>query len=117
MSARPPFDPSRSDGCSVPAPLRHLVPSLEEMCDLLRLECLTHDEAFYNGGTLLDFHAANAALYEAILPKLVLRYGEQHGAAWAMLWYGAVNLGWRHWGTGRTWDGRALWVEAGAEAP
>jgi hypothetical protein len=88
---------------------RRLVPDLEAMCLLCLPECLKHDEAYYNGGTLDDFHAANQAFYEGILPKI--------GERWATEWYGAVNsLGWSHWGTA-TWDGRAFWKDANLEAP
>lgn len=114
---KPPWDPALSDGCSVPKALRHLIPQLEEMCALLLDCCLVHDEAFYYGGTLQDFHDANQRLYEAILPKLITRYGARHGEAWAVLWYGAVNLGWSHWNSGRTWDGRIMWDQAGSESP
>ena len=107
--SRPPWDPAMSDGCSVPKILRDLVPDLEAMCALCRPECLEHDKAFYYGGTFEEFMQANERLYEGIKPKI----GEQ----WATLWYGGVQLaGWSHWGTGRTWDGRAMWQQP-VEAP
>ena len=107
--SRPPWDPSMSDGCSVPKILRDLVPELEAMCALCRPECLLHDEAFYYGGTFEEFMAANEKLYQGIKPKI----GEQ----WATLWYGAVQLGsWSSWTTGHRWDGRAFHQQA-VEAP
>jgi hypothetical protein len=107
---KPPWDPALSDGCSVPYFLRKVIPDLRAMCERCRPECLAHDEAYYNGGTIQDFHRANQAFYDGILPKI--------GVKWATEWYGAVNtLGWSHFGTGRTWNGRQMWHDAGTEAP
>ena len=106
-----------SDGCSVPRVLRDLIPDLEAMCALCRPECLEHDEAFYYGGTFDEFMMANTKLYNGILPKLRTRYGPQEGERWAVLWYGAVQLGsWSSWTTGHRWDGRAFHQQA-MEAP
>jgi hypothetical protein len=107
--ARPQFDPSMSDGCSVPEVLKRIVPRLDVLCSLCQSECLEHDEAYYYGGTFEEFQAANRRFYQAIKLKI--------GEHWATLWYGQVNLfGWNYWGTGRTWDGRAMW-KGDPEAP
>lgn len=44
----PPWDPSMSDGCSVPEPLRPFFP-----CDdpAVRACCVIHDSEYYRGGT------------------------------------------------------------------
>jgi len=54
----PPWDKSRSDGCSIPALLRPLFPVTEEQ----RQACVRHDEAYYYGGTREDRLIADATL-------------------------------------------------------
>lgn len=106
---KPPFDPSMSDGCSVPESIRHIIHTIDEQCARCRPACVIHDEAYYYGGTEDQRRAADEALYVAIRPII----GEQ----WAIEWYNAVRyFGGSHWGTGRTWNGRALW-SAPTEAP
>lgn len=107
---KPPFDPAMSDGCSVPAWLRRVLPILDRQCEACRAFCLRHDEAYYNGGSEEDRARADADLWHDIEPII--------GAAWAQEWYNALRLyGGSHWGTGRTWDGRAMWNATATEAP
>lgn len=107
---KPPFDPAMSDGCSVPRRLRGIIPALEEQCERCRAFCIEHDRAYYEGGTEDDRRAADGRLYDSIRTII--------GERWALEWYAALRVGgYTHWGTGRTWDGRALWAEAGTEAP
>lgn len=118
MSSKPPWDPALSDGCSVPSALRRKIPALAEMCLFLLPECLAHDEAFFYGGSVQDFHDTNNVFYEGIRVKLIERYGQPRGEAWATEWHGIVNtIGWSHWNSGRSWDGRVFWQAAGTEAP
>jgi hypothetical protein len=107
---KPPFDPSMSDGCSIPGWLRSLLPILEAQCNECRPACVDHDRAYYEGGTEQERELADAALRDAVTPII----GEQ----WALEWYNALRLfGGGHWGTGRTWDGRVLWQDVPMEAP
>jgi hypothetical protein len=107
---KPPFDPAMSDGCSIPSWLRRYMPILDSQCEECRTFCVEHDEAYYNGGTEFDREVADRTLRDAVEPVI--------GWRWAQEWYVALRLyGGGHWGTGRTWDGRWLWREAGTEAP
>lgn len=115
---KPAFDPSMSDGCSVPEFLQHYIPQLQRLCELVKLFCIQHDEKFYNGGTIEEFHAANEVLYQQVLPYFQEECGIEDGERWATMWHGAINtVGWSHWGTGRAWNGRTMWEEAGTQAP
>jgi hypothetical protein len=112
MSNRPIWDPSMANGCSVPEFLKTLVPDLEAMCALCKTVCDEHDKAFYEGaeGDYDGFCAANDKLYAGLVPLI--------GPKWAQIWYDAVRIGgWSHWGTGRSWDGRAIWARQGDQAP
>ena len=54
----PPWDPSMSDGCSIPEPLRPFFPNTpaEREC------CVRHDARYYVGGTEEDRLVADAQL-------------------------------------------------------
>ncbi len=107
---RPPWNDAMSDGCSVPTWLLDYVPLLAQVCAVARDICVAHDRAYYEGGTEEDRERADLALRDALEPRI--------GAWLALEFYNAVRLcGGSHWGTGRTWDGRALWQAAGTEAP
>jgi len=110
MPDKPPFDPSMSDGCSLPYWLRSCLGVIDRQYVACRDYCVAHDEAYYNGGTEEEREAADAALRDAIAPVV--------GDYWAQEWYVALRMmGGTHWGTGRTWDGRKMWEGANTEAP
>ena len=107
-----PWNPSMSNGCSVPDDLKALIPDLEAMCIRCKAVCDEHDKDFYEGtdGDYQGFCIANDKLYAGLVPLI--------GPHWAQIWYDAVKIGgWSLWGTGRSWDGRAMWTRAGTEAP
>ncbi len=107
---RPPWNDAMSDGCSVPEWLCRIIPVLREQCAALREDCIEHDKAYYYGGTEAERERADAKLRVAA----TLKVGEE----WAEAWWNVIRvLGGSHWGTGRTWDGRALWEKQGTEAP
>jgi hypothetical protein len=103
---KPPWDPIMSSGCDVPYWLRTqlgIIPRQYESCNLA---CVDHDRAYYEGGTEAERELADSALRDAVAPIV--------GEIWAAEWYNAIRIvGEKHWGTGRTWDGRTLW--SGAE--
>lgn len=54
----PPWDPSTSDGCSIPDPLRPFFPNTPAV----RACCVKHDQSYYFGGTEEDRLAADCQL-------------------------------------------------------
>jgi hypothetical protein len=52
----PPWDPSSSDGCSVPEPLKQFFPNTPAV----RAVCVRHDARYYRGGTREDRLIADA---------------------------------------------------------
>jgi hypothetical protein len=109
--SRPPFDPTTSDGCSIPAVLKKLVPALAEFaakCD--HDACLRHDQAYHYGGSAAERIEADYQLF------LVAR--TRCGEAIAALVFDAVRFyGGTAWGTGRPWHGgEERWREP-TEAP
>lgn len=99
ISALPPFDPARSDGCSVPRWLRLVVPmeTVEQ-----RRECLRHDEAYYYGGTAFRRAVADHMLYTGLVV-----HGMSRPQAW--LYWLAVRLfggpSWKREGVSWAWGG------------
>lgn len=102
MSVRPPWNPAMGNGCSVPEVLQRLIPELARQCELCREFCNEHDRLYYEGGSHDDRKRADRWLLDQIIPVI----GEQ----WANQWYIHLRLyGGSHWGSGRAWDGRAMW--------
>ena len=97
---------SRSDGCSVPAVLKKLVPALQEFADRCDHDaCRRHDEAYAQGGSDADRIIADYRLF------LVARVRGSDAVAAAV--FNAVRLyGASNWATDRPWHGGdANWPE------
>jgi len=105
------FDPASSDGCSVPAVLKRLIPALQRFCDACdKTACLEHDEAYWTGGSEADRLVADYKLFLAARAAI----GDED----AVHVFNAVrNYGAGHWGTERPWHGGdRAWPEA-VQAP
>jgi hypothetical protein len=59
-----PYDPASSDGCSVPAALRLVIP--KETAEQTAV-CVAYDEAYYYGGTRRQRAQADAELLRGLL--------------------------------------------------
>lgn len=93
-----------TDGCSVPAVLKKMIPALQDFCDKCdATTCALHDAAYAAGGTEADRITADFDLFL--------------GARWACgdtvavpVFNAVRNFGVNHWGTGRPWHGgEAAW--------
>ena len=79
----PRWQPVWSDGCSVPALLRLVMPVETEAA---RTACIVHDEAYYYGGSEDDRRHADERLREALIAAGM--------APWrARVYYGSVRVG------------------------
>jgi hypothetical protein len=86
----PPWEPSLSDGCSVPKALRFWAP-IEGPADLA--VCLEHDRAYYYGGTEREKAIADAELLLGHLRNGHMSVAECHRR------HTAVRMaGKSHWG-------------------
>jgi hypothetical protein len=122
MTGRPPWDPSMSDGCSVPRWVFALWPEAEALCRIYHDGCLEHDAWYANGqdGDEIGRHAGDKAFRDYCLRRSGVRdelTGYVATDADALRFYHAVRFaGGPHYGTGRAWDGRLLWATT-TEAP
>lgn len=103
---KPQFDPNESDGCSVPQLLRMRFPSEP---DEQRDCCISHDAAYYHGGSRRDRAIADAELLLGLLRTgMPTDIAEQYHTAVRM-------FGKPHWCDGRTgddWrDGKGLYSD------
>lgn len=100
-----------SDGCSVPAPLKKLVPALQEFCAKCDTTvCAVHDAAYDRGGTEADRIAADYHLFVGARVAC--------GDTVAVLVFTAVrNYGVNHWGIGTPWHGGESAWPTPPEAP
>lgn len=100
-----------TDGCSIPEPLKKLIPALRVFSDLCdRTACAEHDEAYARGGTAAERIRADYRLFEVACQTV--------GDWWAPAVFDAVRLyGALHWGTTRGWHGGpSAWPDS-VEAP
>src|SRR5437773_12390489 len=100
-----------SDGCSVPALLKKLIPALQDFCDKCDATvCRMHDLAYDRGGTAADRIAADYTLFRGARTLC--------GDEVAAIVFDAVRTyGASHWGTGRQWHGGDAFWPAPQEAP
>jgi hypothetical protein len=107
---KPPWDPSMSDGCSVPRLFRVFAP-LEDAANLE--VCLEHDRAYYYGGTRRERAIADAKMLLGHLER-GMDVDEAHRR------HAVVRMvGKAHFGDGRYTDDPSAEpaVEVSAEAP
>jgi len=95
----------KSDGCSVPAPLKRLVPALRDFCERCDATvCAVHDAAYGAGGSSADRIVADFALFQGARAAC--------GDTLAAEVFDAVrNFGSTHWGAGPWHGGERAWPE------
>jgi len=97
---------SRSDGCSVPAVLKKMIPPLQDFCDKCdATDCAEHDEGYRIGGSEADRIVLDFKLFQGARRKC----SDETAAAVfdAVRTYGRL-----HWATDRPWHGGdADWPE------
>ena len=101
----PRWDPSLSDGCSVPRALRWLIRTETPAC---RACCLSHDESYFRGGTAEDRLNADTAfmccLISAGMPKALAQLYFLSVRAGGVPWLRIPKVSWGFGGNRFVYD-------------